>query len=292
MRLCPACCTPHANADWGCPSCKYTPPVLGGFPALAPELAAEGGGFQPEIFEKLAALEARNFWFQARNRLIIWTLKRQCPELSHYLEIGCGTGFVLAGVSAAFPGLNVTGSEIFSTGLGFASRRVSGAELLQMDARKIPYENHFDLIGAYDVLEHIAEDHDVLVQMHRALRPRGCVLLTVPQHPWLWSRQDEYACHVRRYRIGELREKVEQAGFKVELETAFVSLLLPAMLASRIASRNSAKDFDPMAELHLPGILNFIFERVMDLERLLIRSGLRFPAGGSLLLLARKHGSA
>jgi hypothetical protein len=47
-----------------------------------------------------------------------------------------------------------------------------------------------------------------------------------------------------------------------------------------------------MAELHLPGILNFIFERVMDLERLLIRSGLRFPAGGSLLLLARKRGSA
>lgn len=288
MKRCPKCATSYDTVNWACPSCGFSPPLVAGFPALAPELATGGAGFQPEAFAKLAALEADNFWFRARNRLIVWVLRRHFPHLHRYLEIGCGTGYVLAGVSNAFPGTRVVGSEVFSVGLPFAARRVEQAELLQMDARRIPYVDEFDVIGAFDVLEHIEEDETVLAEMHHALRPGGGIAITVPQHPWLWSRQDEYACHVRRYRIGELREKVLRAGFKVELETSFVSLLLPAMLASRMLRRNAPTESDAMAELRLATPINRVFEWVMNAERQLIRLGLRFPAGGSLLLIARK----
>jgi SAM-dependent methyltransferase len=288
MKRCPRCATAYDTVDWSCSSCGFAPSLVEGFPALAPDLAQGGAGFKPEAFAELAALEAGNFWFRARNRLIVWALRRHFPNMQRYLEIGCGTGYVLAGVAEAYPQARLTGSEVFSVSLPYAARRVERAELLQMDARHIPYENEFDVIGAFDVLEHIKEDEAVLAEMLRALHPGGLILVTVPQHPWLWSRQDEYACHVRRYRIGELREKVLRAGFRVRLETSFVSLLLPAMITSRIVQGKETADSDPMAELRLSPLLNYLFEAAMAAERLLIQCGMRFPVGGSLLLVAAK----
>ena len=82
-----------------------------------------GAGFRPEAFEQLAALEAQNFWFRARNRLIVWALKKHFPNMRRYLEIGCGTGYVLAGVAQAYPAAKLVGSEIFSVGSPFAASR-------------------------------------------------------------------------------------------------------------------------------------------------------------------------
>lgn len=288
MKRCLKCFAAHDVPDWVCPACGFTPPIVGGFPSMAPELAHGGAGFKPEVFAQLAALEAGNFWFRARNRLILWALCRQFPQMQRYMEVGCGTGYVLSGVNQAYPEAILTGSEVFSVGLPFASSRVSGVELLQMDARHIPYSEEFDVIGAFDVLEHIEEDEIVLTEMLRAIRPGGGIVLTAPQHPWLWSSQDEHACHVRRYGVGELRDKVRNAGFNVELETSFVSFLLPAMLASRLVQRKTSASSDHMAELRLHPLLNQAFEAVMNVEHILIRAGMRFPVGGSLLLLAKK----
>lgn len=289
MKRCPNCASSYVSMDWNCPVCGFGPSQTGGFAILAPELAHGGAGYKPEAYAELATLEARNFWFRARNQLIIWAMQRHFPSMQRYMEIGCGTGFVLSGVAQAYAQARVTGSEIFSTGLPYALERVPNAELLQMDARHIPYEDEFDVIGAFDVLEHIEEDEMVLSEMTRALHPNGGIILTVPQHPQLWSRQDEYACHVRRYKMGELREKVRRAGFHIAFETSFVSLLLPAMAASRLMQSRRHEAIDEMAELRLPKLLNSTFEAMMKVERLLIRMGMRFPIGGSDLLVAKKR---
>ena len=289
MKTCLHCRTDFVAPDWKCPNCAYLPSSSGGCAVLAPDLASGGAGFRPEAFKQLAALEAQNFWFRARNRLILWALKRHFPNMRRYLEIGCGTGYVLAGVAQAYPTAALVGSEVFSVGLPYAASRVKAAELVQMDARRIPYVDEFDVIGAFDVLEHIEEDEVVLAAMSRALRPGGGIAITVPQHPWLWSVADESACHVRRYKIGELREKVLRAGFNVAFETSFVSFLLPAMLASRLTKKKMKVQDDSMSELSLPAWLNRAFEIVMNLEHYLIRSGVRFKLGGSRLLIATKE---
>ena len=115
----------------------------------------------------------RNFWFRARNKLIIWALRRYFPNAATFLEIGCGTGFVLAGVRQAFPKLRISGSDIFTEGLVFARERAVSVSLFQMDARCIPFTEEFDVIGAFDVLEHIEEDVDVLRQMFKSTRVGG-----------------------------------------------------------------------------------------------------------------------
>jgi SAM-dependent methyltransferase len=255
--------------------------------AFAPELAGASEGFEAGFFPGLAEVESDSFWFRSRNRILIWALRRYFPDARSFLEIGCGTGFVLRGFRDAFPELTLFGSEIFSDGLSFAAQRLPGVQLFQMDARSIPFREEFDVVGAFDVLEHIQDDELVLSELRRATRKGGGLLLTVPQHSFLWSRTDEYSRHFRRYSRQELQTKVERAGFRVVRTTSFVSLLLPLMLLSRRHS-TSSQEFDPQSEFKIGRVANFILERLMDLERALIRIGVSLPAGGSLLMVARR----
>ena len=288
MRLCGGCDTTFDQGSWRCPYCFYEPEKIEGHLSFAPELAKDSAGFEAGYFAGLAEMEAGNFWFRSRNRLLIWTMLRYFPQAKNFLEIGCGTGFVLSGIRKAFPQLALSGSEIFSEGLNFAAERLPGVELLQMDARRIPFREEFDVIGAFDVLEHVKEDEEVLAQMYQATRVRGGVLLTVPQHSFLWSEADEYARHVRRYSARELKAKVERAGFETLRLTSFVSLLLPLMLISRLKQRSSDQSFDASAEIKIRGPVNSLLEQVLDVERAMIKLGVSFPLGGSLLLIARR----
>jgi SAM-dependent methyltransferase len=245
------------------------------------------GGFNVDAFQQLAALEVGNFWFESRNRLILWALERYFPAASSFLELGCGTGFVLAGLRAAHPGLSITGVELFPEGLSIARQRVPDASFFLGDARTYRPTDDFDVVGAFDVLEHIDDDLAALDRMRAATTEGGGILITVPQHPQLWSQSDAYACHVRRYRRSELVHRVEFSGFEVLRATSFVSVLLPAMLLSRLRGRH-LEALDPLAELRLPRFLNSCLRTSLDFERLLIRHGVSWPAGGSLLLVGRR----
>lgn len=263
--------------------------MIDGRIAFDPELARESEGFEADYFQRLADQEAGNFWFRSRNRLLIWVLKQYFPKAENLLEIGCGTGFVLSGFKQAFPDLVLSGSEVFSEGLGFAAARLPQVELFQMDARRIPFRDEFDVIGAFDVLEHIKQDEEVLAQMHQATRKGGGIIITVPHHRFLWSPVDEFARHVRRYETRELREKVKRAGFSIVRITSFVSVLLPLLIASRFKQRMTGEEIDPSAEFNISNLLNKSLEKLLNAERTMIRAGLSFPAGGSLLLVARRN---
>ncbi|WP_431323481.1 methyltransferase domain-containing protein [Rhizobium sp. YTU87027] len=292
MIRCLACNTtfPAAADSETCPACGWAPAKIDGFTAYAPEFATAGGGFQPEYFNDLAALEASNFWFRSRNKLLQWALKRFHPDFKSFLEVGCGTGFVLSGIAQIYPKARIAGSEIFTAGLRFASERVPSGSLMQMDARDIPFVEEFDVIGAFDVIEHIDDDELALAQMHAALKQNATLLITVPQHPWLWSTLDEYSHHYRRYTAAELRRKVEAAGFEVVKSTSFVTLLLPAMAFSRLVRRDTPVDeINVRSELKLSRPINYIFNLMLSFEIALITAGLCLPIGGSRLLVARKR---
>ena len=164
MKVCLHCKYIFSSDGWTCPSCGHQPEQLNGIDAHAPEFAHAGGGFKPEYFSELSRLEAGNFWFRARNELILWALRKYQPNASTFLEVGCGTGFVLSGISRTSPKIALSGSEIFLAGLSHAAKRVPSAHFMQMDARRVPFVEEFDAIGAFDVLEHIEEDEKVLRQ--------------------------------------------------------------------------------------------------------------------------------
>lgn len=258
---------------------------MDGIPCLAPEAVGTVQGFDPEAFERLARTEQRSFWFRSRNRLIVWALDRYLPSARSMLEIGCGTGFVLSGVAAGRPGMVLAGAELHPEGLRFARERVPQAAFVQLDAARMPYEGEWDVVGAFDVLEHIEDDEAALAGMVAATRPGGGVLITVPQHASLWSQADDYARHARRYSRSELVRKVERAGLQVVRVTSFVSILLPLMYASRWRERAGRRRYDPARE-HASAARVPLLERALDAERAVIRRGVDLPAGGSLLLVA------
>ena len=60
------------------------------------------------------------------------------------------------------------------------------------------------------------------------------------------------------------------------------------MLISRINSRSNSKDYDPTSELKIGGFLNYLLEKILDIETWFIKLGFSFPWGGSLLVIAYK----
>ena len=289
MKHCFQCKKTYSIERWQCPICGVEVTEEKGIVTHCPNfLSKETQGFKPEYFANLAEIEEINFWFVSRNELIISMIGSKKPITESMLEIGRGTGFVLAGIANAYPKMALTGSEIFMSGLRYAKNRLPSACFMQMDARFIPYKEEFNLIGAFDVLEHIDDDCLVLGQIYKALKPGGVFLLTVPQHAWLWSVADEYACHVRRYECKDLHKKLSDAGFDIERSTSFVSLLLPLMIYSRCMKKFKTTDDIDLVELRISKILNNILLFTMRIEKFLIGIGINFPFGGSRLILARK----
>ena len=302
VRLCPACAAPDdiGNADalwpagWSCPACARPVASQGGITQLARELDGTQSGFDPVAHTQLAGVERGHFWFEERNTLISWLLGRYCGHAQRVLEIGCGTGFVLEAIRRTLPEARVAGSELHSEGLDIArARHGSAVELIQMDARHIGLRNAVDVVGAFDVLEHIPEDEAVIAAAALALRPRGLLVVSVPQHPWLWSESDDLAHHVRRYKRGEMEDKIRRQGFEILFSDSFVSLLLPLMVVSRVAQR-LRKSRTPLTnhealdrEFRLPASMNAVLRRVLKFEHMLRRAGVRFPAGGSRVIVAR-----
>lgn len=242
--------------------------------------------FPEETFAVLAAAEASHWWFRARNRVLLWALATHVDHFDNFLEIGCGTGFVLEGVSKAYPNAEIYGSEYFEEGLSHARERIPSAKFSQLDATKMTEKEQYDVIGAFDVIEHIEQDQLVLNNLSSALKQGGSLIISVPQHRWLWSEIDEYACHVRRYTRSELVDKIQSTGLRVDYATSFVSFLVPLMWLSRLRARTS--NYDPMAEFRIPKWLNYSLEKIMQLEMGLLKLGVRIPVGGSLLVVAKR----
>jgi SAM-dependent methyltransferase len=298
QRLCPECGASHQILEgeaiwpvgWSCRQCGFEVETRDGIPMFAPALAGEMVGMDPAGFSKLAAVEDGNFWFEPRNRLLVSLLMRFFAEASDYLEIGCGSGFVLRGMEHAKPWRAVAASELHPQGLAFARQRLgTRAQFAQMDARQIPAEGAFDVIGAFDVLEHIEEDVMVLQAMRRALRASGGLILAVPQHPWLWSAADDIALHVRRYRRGELESKVSDAGFNILFSGSYTAALLPLMAASRLLNRGGGdREKSRGVELEMPGALNWLMRAALQAEVSLSLAGVRFAVGGSRVVVASK----
>jgi SAM-dependent methyltransferase len=239
--------------------------------------------YPQEIFTELAQLEEGHFWFEERNNLISWAIKTHTPDCRNLLEVGCGTGFVLQRLAQDLPQANIAALEYYPDALPIARRRCPRAQLGQADITNLPYAAEFDVVGCFDVLEHIPDDLAALRNLCKVMRPDGTLFVTVPQHMWLWSDEDSHAMHQRRYTRKELVSKAAAAGLKPFLISSYVSLPVPLMLLRKRRSREKAgvKGINP-SEFKLPPLVNNTLRCVLSIERAAIKAGLSWPVGGSL----------
>jgi SAM-dependent methyltransferase len=254
------------------------------------------GGYDPLHFRSLVSVEDRHFWFRARND-VISTLVRQitAPLRPGYsvLEMGCGDGNVLRFLQAVCGTGCVIGMDLYLEGLRYARSRAA-CNLVQGDVARPPFRKGFQLIGMFDVLEHIADDSEMLGHVWNLLEANGVLLLTVPAHPHLWSYFDEISGHCRRYEKDELRLKLERSGFKVEFLTGYMASIYPLMyLTRRFKSKGKQQPGEALSEeVRVVPIINGILSLLLSLESKWLSRRKQLPFGASLVAIARKVGDA
>lgn len=142
----------------------------------------------------------------------------------------------------------------------------------------------FDVVVALDVLEH-TEDQSATAEIVRVLKPGGIVIVTVPALPWLWSTRDERAGHRRRYSRRGLVRLLQTHGLQVADVRFYQCLLLPAVIAMRLAgrcwSRTLALEERPTASIN---------RLCLAVNRLEVRLGdhVAWPWGSSVAAVGRK----
>ena len=242
--------------------------------------------------DRLLAVEDRHFWFRARNQIIaalIQTPIHALPDGFRILEVGCGSGNVLRVLKAVAAGRgSVEGLEV-SEPAAAAARARTGLPITNGHLADLHAPESYDIIAAFDVLEHIRDEHAALSEMRARLKPGGRLILTVPAHPGLWSAFDVASEHMRRYTSTGLPEALARAGFTVEYLSYFMSLLFPAMWLRRNLLKADRRDLAVVydAEFRIvPGINRVAYE-VLRQEAHLIRRGGRLPFGTSLAVIAR-----
>jgi SAM-dependent methyltransferase len=253
------------------------------------------GGFDPQHFARLAAVEDRHFWFTSRNRLLARVLRPVAAALpcdARVLEIGTGTGNTIRVLEALFPAATVVGMDLFSDGLRVARSRTR-APLVQAAIDRLPFGESFDLIVAFDVIEHVSDDLAALAAIRRALKPSGWLALTVPAFGHLWSQFDEEAHHCRRYQREELRARLADSGYDVQRLTYVMATLYPMLRAARLLTRSVSRQRSRSAvdrELHVIPVVNRALTMLLDLESRVVAAGYALPFGTSLLATARQAG--
>ncbi len=284
MKKCVSCQTAFESAAWTCPSCGYGPAIRDGVPVFSPALAESAASYDTERHALVEQAEQDHFWFRTRADVLVWVLRRFFPDAQKYLEVGCGTGFLMQRLGQAMPAVEIVGSDLLLSGIQRTARRLPGCQLLQMDALNIPFREEFSVIGAFDVIEHIEDDLGVMREFRDALQPGGGLVLTVPQYASLWSEHDERARHVRRYSSAGFRSRAREAGFEVEYLGSLFASTLPLLWLSRRAIRSRRRE---SGEFRPAGIVNRALGAMLAGETTLVRAGWRLPFGSSLLMVAR-----
>jgi len=223
---------------------------------------------------KLAALEDRHWWYRERRALLAREL-RAFGAPGRALDIGAAGGGNTRVLAAH--GWTATAVDFSPEAVELARNR--GLDAIQADARHLPVETgSVDLVVAFDVLEHIDEDHLAVEEISRVLRRGGGALITVPCDMALWSAHDEACGHVRRYSRASLVDVVHKSGLAIERLWSWNVLLRPVCAWRRRTSTGSDLS-------RLPGPVNAALSAIIAAERYLPVQG--WP-GVSLVLRARR----
>lgn len=240
-------------------------------------------------------VEDRSYWFAHRNRCIVETMKN-FPPAGMFYDLGGGNGFVSAALQKAGQP-----TVLVEPGSGAVNARTRGvAHVVQSTLEAARFESgSLCAAGAFDVLEHIEDDTGFLGLLTSLLKPGGRFYCTVPAAQFLWSQEDVYAGHHRRYSERRLRRDLEQAGLRVEFISHFFAWLvapvllfrtLPFVLRGRRDVGGSAAD-RVQSDHALPAWLAVIVDALHRWELKRLRRSSTIPIGSSLLCVARKPGA-
>jgi SAM-dependent methyltransferase len=244
---------------------------------------------EKSLYENIYHVEETHWWYEARRDIIFDWVKRMLAryEAPRVLDIGCGTGFNITYLHQIgydqVDGLDISGDALMYC----KSRRLHS--LMIGSAENLPLQSStYDVILALDIVEHIANDRQVLSEIFRALKTDGTLVVFVPAYQFLWSFQDEISHHQRRYEANDLKYKILQAGFEINKLSYVNSLLFPVIWFGRYILRMFPDFFKISSESQMnPPWMNKFLYYIFRAELPLLRF-INFPFGVSIICVCTK----
>ena len=249
---------------------------------------------QAEYYKEYYHLERKNWWFLARKALI-----RQQVEML----LGERKGVKILNVGAALGASTlmlqefgeVTSLEYDKSCCEFVKKEL-GMEFINGSITELPFaDGQFDLVCAFDVVEHVQDDLLAVTELHRVCKPGGHVFTTVPAFQSLWSEHDEINMHFRRYTMrGHLALYTKQNA-EVRFKSYFNFWLFLPIYVTRILSNLFRKkgsppksDFGKAGESD-GGFISKLLFNVFRSEGLFLKRQISLPVGVSLMVISKKR---
>ena len=178
--------------------------------------------------------------------------------------------------------------DIHLNGLKIAKKRNIN-NLYQFDLLKSPFIEEFDVVGLFDVIEHIEYDKLALQNTHKMLKNKGYLILTVPAHMWLWGNYDIIGGHKRRYSHQSICKLLKDTNFKIINAKNFFITLIPVLLLRKYLQRNETSSSIIIENtFKINPLINFVFNIITFLEIELLKY-LPNTIGGSIIVIAQKE---
>ena len=247
-----------------------------------------------QYYKQYYHLEREHWWFTARLSILESKVKQLLASTPNakILNIGIATG--ATSIMLEKYG-TVTSLEYDKDCCEFVRDRCQ-LEVIHGSMTELPFaDEEFDLVCAFDVVEHIEDDTTAISELKRVMSKDGNYFLTVPAFMFLWSEHDEINHHFRRYTKANFKSLLESQHLKHKYTSYFNSLLFTPIAAVRIlqnlfskkekAVNEKKSDFEGM---NSSGLLNSILKGIFLLEKPLIRAGVPLPVGISVMAIGRK----
>ncbi len=245
-------------------------------------------------YKEYYTLERKHWWFKARLKILeilIQQLTINFENLPKILNAGAGTG----ATSSMLKKHGTVTSLEYDKDCSLFLEEILNEKVLNASLTDLPLDNDsFDIICAFDVIEHIKEDRTAIQEINRTLKENGYVFITVPAFKILWGKHDEVNHHFRRYRLKEVKKLLSEEGFKIKYSSYFNFLLFIPILLIRILSKvipkkpldnGTGSDFEKFNYNFLNDFLYYLFVA----EKSLLKRKVQLPFGVSALVIAQKN---
>jgi len=188
-----------------------------------------------DYFE-LASLE--HFWVRRRFEVFRKFAGELVSPAREMAEVGCGHGLLQRQMELAY-GREVTGFDLNENGLKHNVSRASRVVCYDLCQKDKQFQERFDLIFLWDVLEHISNEDPFLAALAFHLAKGGKFVFNVPAGEWAFSGYDTAAGHFRRYSAESFFSVMARNGLQVTKWTYWGLPLTPTLLFRKVWLRGN-----------------------------------------------------
>jgi SAM-dependent methyltransferase len=246
--------------------------------------------YYQEYFE----LERNHWWFKVRGKIILLLIDndfgKKSKENIKILNVGAATGKTSENLSKYG---DVTSLEFDNDCCVFAKNEL-GLEIINGSILELPFANNsFDMVCAFDVIEHVENDFLAIAEMKRVCKDGGLITVTVPAFMSLWSHHDVVNEHYRRYTQKNLRNLFIQNDLSQHTSTYFNTILFIPIYTFRLITKLIPKSWirsgagSDATIANQNGFVNILMEKIFSIELYFLKF-LKFPFGVSIYLSSKK----